>query len=101
MPLIMRLVRTLPCLYHADSVCAVEYTAARVDAALFTAVAMDAAFYTAVRVDAALFTAVGVDADLNTAVCVYAAYILRLGWVLPFSIVVGVVAAPFRRSRRD
>ena len=34
--------------------------------------------------------------SLYTAVNVYAAYILRSGCVLPFSIVVGVVAAPFK-----
>ena len=45
---------------------------------------LDADLYTTVRVDTALSTAVGVDA----------AYLPRLGWVLPISIAVGVVAAP-------
>ena len=52
LPLIVRLVWTLPCLF----------TATRVDAALVAAVIVDAAFYTAVRVDAVLHTAVTVDA---------------------------------------
>ena len=58
----------------------------------FTAAIMNVAFYTAVRVDAAPFFRLLVDAapfllvwtlTLYTAVSVYAAYILRFGWMLP------------------
>ena len=83
LPLLMRLVWTLPC----------RYTAAMVDAALLTAAIMDAGFYAAVMVDdASFFLPVGGCCPLSlllvgtqtlyTAVSIYAAYILRFGWVL-------------------
>ena len=85
LPLLMRLVWTLPC----------RYTAAMVDAALFTAAIMDVGFYTAVMVnDASFFLPFGGwcplllllvgTQTLYTAVSICAAYILRFGWVLPF-----------------
>ena len=61
LPLIVRLVWTLPILYITFDVCAVPHAAVRVDAARFTAVGVDAAFYTAVRVNAAPYYAVRVD----------------------------------------
>ena len=75
--------------YNSVNVCAVLYTAARVDAALFTAV-MDA-FYTTVRVDtafflllvdAALHIAVRVDAAPYNAVSVGVAFPLYCGWCM-------------------
>jgi len=98
----MRLVWTLPC----------RYTAAMVSTALFTAAITDAAFYTAIRVDAvSFFLVVGGccplllllvrTLTLYTAVSVYAAYLLRIGWVLSllmlWALTLPLYAANWRR----
>ena len=79
----------------AVGVCAVDYTAARVDAALFPAVALDAVFILRSGWMRSFLLPLVWTLTLYTAVSVYVAYILRLGWVLSFSIDVGVVATPF------
>ena len=62
LPVIMRLVWTLPSLYTVVSVGAAPYNAVGADVAFpFYCSGVDAAFYTAVRVDAAPYNAVGVD----------------------------------------